>query len=73
MAGPSTRKTAKQVIEKFINTAILKIEVCGPEAAGGGIMMQLAVYRQIAREVGWTEMQNKIDRVLNQQQPKGTT
>lgn len=64
MAERSTRKSARQVIEKFINTALLKAEVCtvGIEP----VHFQLAVYKTIAREMGWTDLYNRIDKALNQ-------
>lgn len=62
MAERSTRRSARQVIERFINTALLKAEVC--TAGIEPVHFQLAVYKTIAREMGWTDLVNKIERVL---------
>ena len=62
MAERSTRKSARQVIEKFINTACMKAEVC--TAGLAPVHSQLAVYKTIAIEMGWYDLVNKIDRAI---------
>lgn len=62
MAGHSTRRSARQVITQLVNTAVLKAEVC--TAGIEPVHFQLAVYKRVAIEMGWTDLVNKIERVL---------
>lgn len=64
-----SRNTAKQVIDKYVSAAIMKIEVCGSNTIE--VYEQLRIYRSIANELGWTEIFSKIDRALSGQSKKG--
>jgi hypothetical protein len=58
----SIRKSAKQVVTKFVNNALLKIEICSTGTEP--VRVHLGAYRSIAREMGWTDLVSRIDRGL---------
>lgn len=66
----SIRKSAKQVVTKFVNVAVMKVEICS--AGTEPIRVQLGAYLSVARELGWTDLVTKIEKALNSK-PKETT
>jgi hypothetical protein len=61
--GP--RRSAKQAVEKFIETAILKLEVCTENVEP--IRNQLQAIHSIACTMSWHDIARKIEKAL---QPK---
>lgn len=62
--GP--RKSAKLILVQYIKTALQKFE--NPEPIPNVILAelrsQLHAYANISRDMGWTELQEKIERAL---------
>lgn len=63
------RRSAKQVVDKYVQAAIMKIEVCGSGTAQ--VYEQLKIYRGIANDLGWTDIATKIDNCLRGGPNKG--
>jgi hypothetical protein len=63
------RRSAKQVVEKFVSTAILKIEVCG--AGTDPIRDQLLIYRGDRSRARVDDIETKITRALDPKRGTG--
>lgn len=63
------RKSAKQAVLKFVDAAIMKIDVCG--IVDARVKDQLLIYKAIAREMNWSDVESKINKAIEQGRSKG--